>query len=444
MRFTRWAHLGGALVFVGLLLSTDVARATPQDLFSFGTRSPGLGMTGVSYICDWEAVYLNPANLAGARRRRLSFSANAAVYDLHVDHERFPLEAARGTTIGFHLPLPFGDILEDRLVLGAGFYTPTNVLLRGDVSYADLPQFTVLSRAQSIAIQVGLGFDFHHIVDGLRLGVGISALANVIGDLQVRLDESSSFVSVVETQLLTAFSPIVGVTYDHGDWGVGAVYRHEVRAELDLRIVVQDLPVPIPAVSVAGLIQYDPPSVALEGFWMADPNVRIVLNATARFWSAYPGSARPTSRNSYLAPAPRFADTISPRLAVEGTLREGNMTAQVRGGYAFEFTPAPVARMDVERLANGMPHDDDAGNPILRATRLLDQDRHVFTLGFGFDYAFGEREHLLVDLYGQLHASQDRVHAIPGDRDVVANAENPGMVSGGFMYVGGWSLGMEF
>jgi long-chain fatty acid transport protein len=438
------ARLTLAALFVAALLRPAPARATPQDLYGLGVRSTGLGMTGVSYVCDWEAVYLNPANLAGAERRRLVFSASAAMYDLQIDGERFPLEAARGTTIGFHLPLPFGDVLEDRLVLGAGFYTPTNVLLRGDVSFVDVPQFPILSRAQSISIQVGLGFDFRGIVDGLRLGVGVSALANVIGDLSVRLDESASFVSVVETQLTTAFSPIVGLTYEQPTWGLGAVYRHEVRAEMNLRIVIDDLPVPLPMVNVAGLIQYDPASFALEGFWRPDPNVRIVLNLTTRLWSFYPGAARPTSRMSYLAPAPGFSDTVSPRFAVEGTLVEGRMRAQLRLGYALELSPVPAASLGVERLSSGAPRLDEAGDPVLAPSRLLDHDRHVITAGFGFDYGFDDEHHLVFDLFGQLHAGIDRLHPIYRDRDQVAPSGGAGMVSGGMIFVGGFGLGVEF
>jgi long-chain fatty acid transport protein len=438
------ALLALAAVLAGLLLPPGLARATPQDLYGLGVRSPGLGMTGVSYVCDWEAVYLNPANLAGAERRRLVFSASAAIYDLHVDHERFSLEAARGTTIGFHIPLPFGDVLQDRLVLGAGFYTPTNVLLRGEVSYAEVPQFPLLSRAQSISIQVGLGFDFHGIVDGLRLGIGISALANVIGDLSVRLDESATFVSVVETQLLTTFSPIAGITYEQPTWGAAAVYRHEVRSEMNLRIVVDDLPVPIPTVTVAGLIQYDPASFALEGFWRPDPNLRIVVNLTTRLWSFYPGAARPTSRMSYLAPAPAFSDTVSPRFAVEGTLIEGRMRAQLRLGYALELSPAPFARLASERLASGEPHLDDRGSPILVPSRLLDHDRHVITAGFGFDWAFDDDHHLVFDLFGQLHAGVGRLHPLYRDRDQHDLMTGAGMVSGGTIFVGGFGLGAEF
>lgn len=440
--------VGGAILALAILLGTlrpPVARATPQDLYGLGGRSPGLGMTGVSFVCDWEAVYLNPANLAGARNRRLAFAASASVYDLHVDHERLPLEPARGTTIGFHLPLPFGDVLEDRLVLGGGFYTPTNILLRGDVRYADVPQFSVLNRAQSIAVQVALGFDFHGIIDGLRLGIGISALANVYGDLLVRLDESSAFVSIVETQLLTAFSPIVGATFAQPEWGLGVVYRHEVRAELDLDIVVRDLPVPLPVVSVAGLIQYDPAQLAIEGFWLPDPNVRIIVNATARFWSFYPGAAQPTTTNSYLAPAPNYSDTVSPRLALEGTLHDGNLTAQLRLGYALELSPVPAASMGPERNTDGTPRLDEDGEPILAASRSLDHDRHVITAGLGFDHAFSDEQHIIFDLYGQLHAGVDRLHPIY--RDVDANAPldvGVGMVSGGMIFVGGWTLAAEF
>ncbi len=433
------------LALLAGLLAPPVAHATPQDLYGFGGRSPGLGMTGVSFVCDWEAVYLNPANLGGARNRRLAFSASASVYDLHVDGERFPLEAARGTTIGFQLPLPFGDVLEDRLVLGGGFYTPTNVLLRGDVSYADVPQFSVLNRAQSIAVQVGLGFDFHGIVDGLRLGLGISALANVYGDLLVRLDESSAFVSTVETQLLTAFSPIAGATFAQPDWGVGVVYRHEVRSELNLNIVVRDLPVPLPIVTVAGIIQYDPAQLAIEGYWLPDPNIRIIVNATARFWSFYPGAARPTTMNSFIAPAPNYSDTVSPRLAIEGTLRDGNLTAQLRLGYALELSPVPAARMAPARNADGSVRLDGDGDPILAANRSLDHDRHVITAGFGFDHAFSEHQHIIFDLYGQLHAGVDRLHPIFRDRDMNAPLDvGVGMVSGGMIFVGGWTLAAEF
>lgn len=427
---------------IALAAPGSLARATPQDLYGFGVRSPGLAMTGVSFTSNWEAAYLNPAGLGAARRRAIAFGFQAAANDLHIDGERFALESARGSTIGFHLPLPFGDVLEDRLVLGAGFYTPANVLLRGEVAFPEIPQWTLLGRAQSIALQVGLGFDFHGILDGFRVGVGISALANVVGALSVRLDESSTFVSQVETQLVTVFAPIAGVQLTQPEWGMGAVYRHELRAEMDLRIEIRDLPVSLPMVSVNGIIQYDPSSLALEGYWQPIPELRVIANATVRFWSAYGGPYRPTSAGSYIAPAPEFADTFSPRLALEATMRDGRLTGSLRAGYALELSPAPAARLATERNADGSPHLE-GGVPVQRAIRFIDNDRHVVTAGAGIDYEFSGGEHLVLDLYGQLHVLGDRTHAVPRESDVV-DAMSPAMRSGGLVIVGGWAAQVEF
>lgn len=441
-----WAHSFVRLVPLAVTLAAlapaPTARATPQDLYGFGVRSPGLAMTGVSFTNNWEGVYLNPAGLGAARRRGISFGFQAAAYELRIDEQRFPLESARGSTIGFHLPLPFGDFLEDRLVLGGGFYTPSNVLLRGEVAFPEVPQWPILGRGQSIALQVGLGFDFHGILEGFRIGIGMSALANVVGALSVRLDESSTFVSNVETQLLTVFAPIAGLQLTQPEWGVGAVYRHEVRSEMDLRIEIMDLPVSLPMVSVNGLIQYDPSQLALEGYWQPIPQVRIIVNATTRFWSAYAGPYRPTSANSNIAPAPEFADTFSPRIAVEATLHDGRLTGSIRAGYALELSPAPNARLGNERTADGSVHLMD-GMPVTRATRFIDNDRHVLTAGAGIDYEFSGGEHLVFDLYGQLHVLGDRTHSIPLSSDVVDGA-NPAMRSGGAVVVGGWALGVEF
>jgi hypothetical protein len=311
------------------------------------------------------------------------------------------------------------------------------VLLNGEVAFPEVTQWPVLDRTQSIAIQLGLGFDFHGIVDGLTVGVGVSALANVVGDLDVRLDETNSFTSVVETQLLTTFSPIVGVMYNAPEWGVGAVYRHEVRSEMDLRIVTRDLPVVLPVVSVAGLIQYDPPTVAAEGYWRPIPDVRIALQAAVRFWSAYAGPYQPTSANSFLPPAPGFSDMFVPRISIEGTLRSGLVELQLRGGYSMELSPSPPARLAPERDAMGRPRVE-MGSGVLRPIRFIDNDRHVLTAGFGLRYRYSQTGSITLDAFGQLHILADRTH------DIGATEGAPPMRSGGYALAGGWTMGLEF
>ncbi len=431
-----------ALVLLAMVAMAlpSAAHATPPDLFGFGARSPGLAMTGVSYGTTYEAAYLNPALLGSVRRRSIVFGASAANFDLSLGGAPSNLEPVRGTTIGFTLPIPFGDVLEDRLVLGGGFYTPTNVLLRGDVRYPEVPQWSVLGRGQSLALHIALGFDFHGILDGLQIGVGISALAALVGDLRVQLDETNAFQSVVETVLLATFAPVFGVRFEQPEFGIGLAYHHELRADMDLRIVVEDLPVRLPLLTIGGITQYDPSQLALEAFWRPVPDLRVIANVTARFWSTYPGPTRPTSESSYLIPAVQFSDTFSPRIAVEGTLRHGTVEMQLRGGYAYEMSPTPPARMAAQRNPDGSVHLE-GGAPVEVPLRLVDNDRHIATIGLGLAANLSAHERLTLDVFGQAHFLADRTHRIAlGSTDPAATP----MTSGGAIWVGGWALGLEF
>lgn len=395
-------------------------------------------MTGVSYADDYEATFANPAGLARARYRGIHIGLSGAAFDLSIDGERFPLDSARGMTIGATLPLPFHDVLENRLVFGVGVYTPQQVLLRGSVRFPDVPQWPVLSRGQSLGIQVGLGFDFHSTdLEGLRLGIGVAALADVIGELDVRLDETNTFTSTVETQLLTTFAPIAGVTYDREGWSIGLVYRHEVRSSMDLEIRTADLPVTLPVLTVGGIVQFAPAQLAGEVSWLVDPNVRVIANLTWRMWSFYPGPQTPTSLSSLQAPAPGFSDTVSPRLAVEGTIRDQRVALVLRAGYAAELSPSPAARMAFQRNPDGSSVDTPM--PL----RFLDNDRHVLTAGLGFVYDISATERIRIDMFAQGHFLVDRTHEVPRTGNTPGDPES-WMRTGGAIVVGGWVFALEF
>ncbi|MFO0685553.1 MAG: hypothetical protein U0234_26065 [Sandaracinus sp.] len=441
-----WVASGWTLVLLlASLALASPARATPQDLFGLGVRTTATGMTGVSYSDTWEATYTNPAGLARIRRRQIAIGLSGGTYELQLDGARYPIEPARGLTIGFALPLPFGDVLRDRLVFAGGFYTPANVLLRGQVRFAELPQWSVVDRAQCLAINVGLGIDLADLVPGLHLGLGVSALANVVGDLTVSLDQTNAFQSVVETQLLASFSPIAGVAIDQPNWGVGLVYRHEVRSEMNLHIVLMNLPVELPVLTIGALVQYDPAQAAVEGYYLVDPNVRLVVNLTWRLWSFYPGPYRPTTAGSFLPPAPQFHDTVSPRVGIEGTIRAGNADLVLRGGYALELSPSPGAFFGPQRNADGSNVMNGA-DIVPMALRILDNDRHVLTAGFGLTYHFSSTEALHLDLWGQLHALVDRRNPITQTATMppAMGDTTPGMLTSGFIVVGGWMVGLEF
>lgn len=430
---TNVRSLVALLASVVALSVASPASASPQDLFGYGGRTTALAMTGASYAEGYESVYANPAGLGPVRRRGLNLGFHGAGFQLHIDGERQALEPARGMTIGFHLPLPFGDVLKDRLVLGGAFFTPAAALMIGRVYFPEAPQWTVLDRGQVLAVMIALGADLRGLLDGLHIGLGVSALANVVGVLDVRLDETNAFSSVVETQLLTTFAPIVGLRYSRDEWGLGLSYRHELAANMDLEIATADLPLELPVLTVGGVVQYDPPTLIAEGYWRPIPDAMIVVNLTTRFWHAFPGAQIGTSEGSHIAPAPGFSTLPSPRVALEWTWRDPRFTLAVRGGYAYEATPAPPARMAARRNPNGTPTSDEV--PL----RILDNDRHILTAGAGWTIHLGPNgERLVIDIYGQLHVLAPRTHEL-GLTDT-----SPAMTTDGFVLAGGWTTGIEF
>lgn len=427
-----------ALTVVAGALAPSGARATPQDLFGYGGRSPGLAMTGVAFGDDYEAAFGNPAGLSRATERGIFTGLHAGVFELELDGERFPFDASRAQTIGFQLPLPFGGPLEDRLVLGAAFYTPISVVLRNEVLYTEVPQWPVLVRAQVVSVMAALGVDLSDVVPGLRVGLGMSALADTIGTLRVRLDEANQFVSQTETQLLAGFAPIAGVTLDIDEQiGFGLVYRSELSSNIDIDITVRDLPVEIPVITIDALAQYDPHTLAFEATWRPREDLMFVAHGQLRLWSLWPGVQSKTSASSHLAPDPAFQSTFSPRIAVEKrfALRHGHF--DLRGGYLWEPTPAPPARLAPGRDSEGQARVE-MGEPVLVPMRYLDNARHVFTTGVGIEHRTPSGAAIHVDVYGQLHVLAEREHEIPQP------GRDDTMTSRGIVLAGGWTGGVTW
>lgn len=391
-------------------------------------------MTGTSYADGYEAVFANPAGLAHARKSGFFLGPHAAAYRLSLDQERFGLDPVRGLSIGFHLPLPFGDVLEDRLVLGGAFFTSLDVLLQGTVAFSEVPRFTVLDRGQSLGIMLAVGIDLPEVLEGLSFGFGMAALADVTGELDVFLDQSATFQSVVENQLQATFAPLVGLRLRRDAWGVGLTYRHKLASRFALEIRTADLPVEIPVLQVGGIGLYDPPTLIGEGFWRPIRGLRLIANLTTRFWSRFPGEQATTTDSSFLAPAPGFRTTVSPRVAVEGTLRHGTVEGSLRAGYAFEPTPAPRADDRPARTADG---EEVPALPV--PYRLLDNARHVLTAGLGVGADLTDKVRLISDVYGQVHVLVPRTHSIG------QSVESPEpMRTKGTIWVGGWTVGLEY
>ena len=443
-----------AIALIALVIVPRGAEATPPDLLGYGARHIGMGQTGVSFADDYEAVFSNPAGLSRAKTTGLRIGMLFAPFSLRLDDAPFlspdvegglkEAETASGMMIGFQLPLPFGKPLDNVLTLGAGFYTPNNAVLRVDLPYTDIPQWPVLGRAHSVAINVGIGVDLGKWVPGLRLGVGTSALAAILGRLTVRIDEARRFTSQTENQIIADFAPVAGVSYDHKDFRFGLSYRGETRAEIDLRVHVEGFPIEFPEITITALAQYAPHTLAAEAAWVYDDRLLIALNLTWRRWSAYPGTLGRTTEQSHLPPAPDFRDTVSPRIGAEYTHHHGAFRIMGRGGYLFEPTPAPPARLAERRGYSG---DDPAG--ATAPLRYLDSHRHILSLGFGFDWHSKSGAILNGDLFFSPQRISKRRHEIgqitqaeAAENDLTASPAN--MVSQGWIFTSGLALGVSW
>ena len=413
-----------------------------------------MGMTGASYADDYEATFSNPAGLGRVKTTGLFVGMMAMPAWLELDGSEFltpdveggmkPMDTASGAILGFQLPIPFGGPLEDVLTLGAGFYTPNNAVLRVDLPYTDLPQWPVLGRAHSVSVNVALGVDLDRWVPGLRFGAGVAALATVVGQLLVSIDEANQFRSRTENQILARFAPVLGVTYATGAYRFGISYRGELRADIDLGIQVEGFPIELPRIAISAVAQYSPHTITAEAAYAPSAALLLALNLTWRRWSAFPGTLGKTTDSSHQPPRPGFHDTASPRVGIEYRFYERAVRLTLRGGYAFEPTPAGPARMAARQ--NVRPAEEDARMVPLR---YLDSHRHVLSAGAGLRWATRSGAILDVDLFAAPHRVTSRTHEISQRTPEEAAAAGAPpiaerMVSRGFLLVAGGVVGLSW
>jgi hypothetical protein len=426
-------------VLVALTLRASPAGATPPDVFGFGGRTQGMGMTGVSFTDDYEAVYSNPAGLSRARRNGIHLGMQQGAFRLSLDGVNSPLDPYGGTTIGLQIPLPFGGVLEDTLVIGAGFFTPHGAVLQTDIIFPEIASWVLLNRTQSVHLQMGLGINLSRLLPGLRLGVGFAALANIGGRLNISIDQANQFVSETETQLLASFSPIIGAQYDIGPVSLGFTWHDEVISDIDLNIVTS-LPLELPVITITATPQYDPHLFAAEVSYRPTSQWLIAAQFNARLWSRYGGVVGRTTSNSNLPPAPDFRNTYSPRLGVEYNATYKRTTGSLRAGYAFEMTPAPPAGLRPGRDSQGNVREEN-GEQVLSLLRYIDNNRHVLTFGGGVDWQPTLGAHVRLETFLQYHRLTPRTHDISNEGDGLTGAP---LESAGNVIAGGWTVSLEW
>jgi long-chain fatty acid transport protein len=383
------ARLVACGALVATLAAARTAGASEPEMFGMGARSPGMAGTGAADATGYDATYANPAGLVGPTNRRLTLGYVHAGYRLNLDGAHRPVDTTDGLVLGADIPIPFGGVLRDRIALGLGFYFPFGVINRARSPFPDEPRLALLdTRTQVISALVAAGVRVHERVD---LGVGVLALAALVGTISIA-DLGGRITTVAEEQLTTSLSPIVGARVRTLRWlTLGAVFRGESKSTYDIQItntLGARLPLTLPTLRIAGVAQYDPMQLAVEGAFTPLGWLTIDAGVTWKHWSAFGLPTENATPGAPPLPAPGFVDTAVPRVAAEATRRWSRIALSGRAGYFFEPTGA-------------------------RGPVLLDADRHVLTFGAGLTWS-GRLTTLQLDGFVQWHHLQSNAR-VSGD-----------------------------
>ncbi len=429
------------------------ASASPEDVLGYGTRSPAMGGTGTAHSEGFEAVYTNPALLSRIRDQKLTLGIEEASFDLHANGVKLPgtvgYDAMKSIVIGVDVPIPLRGALTDRIGAGLALSTPTNLIVRGRISYPEVPQFPLLpDRTQSVSVRAGFGIDLGW---GIRIGAGFGALAQIEGSAVVATDATGKVGAHVEDQLIATYSPTFGASFDipfkdGATTRVGFTYRGALAARFDVTIDATKLStLNIPVLNIAGMAQYDPSQMAFELARTSGP-LALAVGATLKHWSAYPGPLEPTlpcpsddtGCSALTPPTIKYTNTFVPRVGAEYAIEASKkVLVHVRAGAYYEPSPLP------SKLPSSLAYNDAVTKAVEVPTRYFDANRFVATVGYGMAFR-DPLPPLTIDLFAQAHVLLPRTIESDAPNGTTAPPDNSvGRVSG-TVIAAGLLVGVSF
>jgi long-chain fatty acid transport protein len=372
-----------------VVLIASPALADNFDLFGYGPRGSAMAGAMTAEANDYTAVFYNPALLV--ERKEVNFGFHFQFYRMLADVQRKDstktLDCSACTapdSVGYSLGLlfPLGGKVKNHLALGLGIYLPSQVLLRVNAPDPNTPYwYRYNGNPERVVIHLGAGI---RILDWLKVGLGVQALADLIGDgANVSVDLFSKQVKLnqLNSYLGTRVSPMFGLHVSPTPWlRFGATYRGEMKLIYQIPARVDLQGIGTLGFTVSGVAHYTPHTVTLGGAVDATPNLTFSAEGEWQNWSAAPspyvqlvidlsgktlealglGQALDVSS---VAQRPGFADTITARLGAE--YRVSERFAARLGAF---YRPTPV------------PRQDTAG------TNLMDNTAIGVTGGIGFNF----------------------------------------------------------
>lgn len=225
-----------SMLLLALLGATSALASLPETTGD-GARSTALGGTGVANANDGSAAFFNPAMLSYAKKPVLTLnfaagSSKADVRSLEVGREvrDTALQAPVYSGVGVGAVIPVGGKLEDIVVLGIDFYTPTAGLLRARSVTPDEPYLYLHHNMPNrLIVAAGVGIKLAEV---MSVGLGALVLADLDGQgADVTLDALNRSLGdrAIDAGLYTRTAMIAGLTYKPSDQlTIGLSYRGEL------------------------------------------------------------------------------------------------------------------------------------------------------------------------------------------------------------------------
>jgi long-chain fatty acid transport protein len=368
-----------------------VAHANPADVIGFGARGAAMGGAHAAAVDDGTAAYYNPARLATFDDIRIDVGYQLGAPTMTVDDEDLDVDWTRGMNISLVMP---GKVADKRVAIGVGLFLPDQHLTRTRSLPSPKPRFSLYdNRPQRLFLSADIAVE---PFEGFTIGGGLAYLSSTHGTVNLRglvgfpRPEESDLQLAIDVDLKTVRYIHAGVAWEATPWlDLALSYRGGFVLIVDQAFRIDGdvgLPDTPPVVDdgflflhSVGKDLFQPEEITAGLAAQVTPRTLVAFDLAWHRWSKFGNPAATIeidldigTFNDFVdlppelpLPDPHFHDIVVPRLGVEHLVADSPQRAlRVRGGYAYEPSPAP------EQFGE---------------TNLIDNDKHHVSLGAGLD-----------------------------------------------------------
>ncbi|MDP1828490.1 MAG: outer membrane protein transport protein [Archangium sp.] len=371
-------------------LAPLLAQADVFNTFGYGPRATAMGGAMTAEANDYTAVFYNPALLVD--RKDVNFGFNFQFYRMVADVKSKdlakPLDLSNsnapdsvGTSVGLLFPL--GGKVKNHLALGLGVYLPTANLLRVNIVGSNQPYwYRYHASPERLILHLGAGIK---IVDWLKVGLGVQALADLIGNgANVSVDLFSKQVNSgdLNAYLATRVAPVFSLAVTpHKRIRLGVTFKWEMKLKVVIPAKVDLEGIGTLGFTVSGVAHFTPHTLNFGAAFDATENLTFTLDGEWQNWSAAPSPY--VGINIDLSGPTLEALGLGSALDVTSAEQKPGFTDTfgVRAGAEYRVSERFAARAGAFLRPTPVPKQDTQG------TNLLDGTAIGITGGIGFNFS---------------------------------------------------------